>query len=352
MRSYRKVLLIGNDKTNLMILRQILDSMFDVTIAYYSSDAMSLLRSDMFDLIIIDADCKHADVLELYKEIRDNPFYQNTPIIFMVSVEDPEFECKSYRLGVTEVINKNSQMYSINHKIEKVLQLYDYQTHYRNFEKDANRRIEYIQQHIIQSFSSIIEGRDTSTGMHIKRTASYVDIVIKGLCDRGYYTDQLNNEVIDAIVKSAPLHDIGKITVSDTILCKPGKLTEEEFEIMKTHALVGGKLIKETLEDIEDGLMLNTAINMATYHHEKWNGNGYPYKLSGEKIPLAARIMAIADVFDALVSKRCYKESFTYDESFKIIEEETGSHFDPKIGEVFLSLKDDIILASDSWDLK
>lgn len=187
--------------------------------------------------------------------------------------------------------------------------------------------------------------------MHIKRTAAYVDIVVKGLRERNFYVSELSDEKWSAIVSAAPLHDLGKIAVTDSILCKPGKLTKEEFDIMKTHAKVGGEMIRETLSDIENGLVFSTAVEMAMYHHEKWNGTGYPFGLKEYEIPLSARIMAIADVFDALVSKRCYKEAFSYDEAFDILRKESGTHFDPKIFEVFEQLRDEIVAVSESWAL-
>lgn len=142
--------------------------------------------------------------------------------------------------------------------------------------------------------------------------------------------------------KAAPLHDIGKINISDTVLNKPGRLTAEEFEIIKTHSAEGGKIIRQTLTNIESEEYLKMAEDMAMYHHEKWNGSGYPAHLAGEQIPLAARIMAVVDVFDALTSKRVYKDAFSIDKAFQIMEESSGSHFDPAIVGEFLSMRDEI----------
>jgi HD-GYP domain-containing protein (c-di-GMP phosphodiesterase class II) len=166
----------------------------------------------------------------------------------------------------------------------------------------------------------------------------------------GAYTDQLTDEFCEDVVNSAPLHDIGKIQVPDAILNKPGKLTDEEFDIMKTHAAAGGEIIDQAIAAVseEDSGYLKEARNLAAYHHEKWNGKGYPDGLSGEEIPLSARIMAVADVFDALVSKRSYKDGFPFEKAVGIIEEGSGSHFDPKIVDSFLKAQDEIRAVAES----
>lgn len=346
-----KILLVDQDKTNLLIWRQILDQISEVFLSYSAKDALNIIAQNDVDMIISDTNLPDMSAVAFLLAARKDCKFSNHPFIFMSDDCDPQLEENCYKNGIDDFIYKSSTMSSIYHRVSRAIELYQHRTTMAQTTMLKDQKIELIQQQIIEAFSSIIEGRDTSTGMHIKRTASYVEMVVKGLYDRGYYREQLPMDVCESIVKAAPLHDIGKITVSDTILCKPGKLTKDEFEIMKTHAAVGGKLITETLGDIESSLMLSTAVDMATYHHERWDGKGYPYNLAGEQIPLSARVMAIADVFDALVSKRCYKESFTYEDSFKIIKKESGTHFDPKIVEVFMDMRDDISSISESWSL-
>ena len=193
-----------------------------------------------------------------------------------------------------------------------------------------------MQSHIITGLASLIENRDVETGEHVLRTGVFVEMLTRDAIKDGIYRDQLNEQFVSKMTTLAPMHDIGKIVVSDQILCKPGRLTPEEFEQMKKHAAVGGEVIREVLEGVTNEDYLSFASDIATYHHERWDGKGYPKGLSGEQIPLAARIMAIADVFDALISERCYKKPFTYDESFKIIEEGAGTQFDPALVGVFL----------------
>lgn len=193
-----------------------------------------------------------------------------------------------------------------------------------------------MQSHIITGLASLIENRDVETGEHVLRTGAFVETLTRDAIKDGVYLDQLNESFVSKMTTLAPMHDIGKIVVSDKILRKPGRLTSEEFEEMKKHAAVGGDVIREVLEGVTDEDYLSFAADIATYHHERWDGTGYPKGLSGEEIPLAARIMAIADVFDALISERCYKEPFSFEESVGIIEDGAGTQFDPQLVRVFL----------------
>ena len=195
---------------------------------------------------------------------------------------------------------------------------------------------------LIILMADMVENRDSDTGDHIQKTASYVRIILNGLKRKGYYSEQMTSQYMIYVEKSAPLHDVGKIKIPDAILNKPGRLTAEEFEIMKTHATVGKEIIEKAMSTIEGGSYLREARNMAAYHHEKWNGTGYPEGLKEEEIPLSARIMAVADVFDALTSARVYKPAFPLDEALRMIEEGKGTQFDPKCVEVFLESVSDI----------
>lgn len=207
----------------------------------------------------------------------------------------------------------------------------------------TNRKLKAMQEKIIAGFADLVESRDDSTGEHIKRTQEYISILVKHVARNAKYAWQLSPKTCELIVKAAPLHDIGKIKVSDTILNKPGRLTAEEFEIMKKHCVEGGRIIDSTLTGVEDDDYIEIAKNVALYHHEKWDGTGYPGGLAGENIPLCARLMAIVDVFDALSSKRVYKEAYSLDETFNIIAESRGSHFDPDLVDIFFEAKKDVV---------
>ena len=203
-------------------------------------------------------------------------------------------------------------------------------------------RIERMQTQMIISFANIIEARDGSTGKHVLRTSEYVQALVFELLERGEYSGVLDERYAKNTILSAPLHDIGKITVPDAILLKPGKLSSEEFELIKNHTKNGKRIIEESMSDIENEDFLNVAKAVALYHHECWNGSGYPYGLKGDDIPLCARIMTIADVFDALAAKRVYKAAMPISEVFDIIRSERGKKFDPTVTDAFLSISDKI----------
>lgn len=190
----------------------------------------------------------------------------------------------------------------------------------------------------------MVESRDQNTGDHVRKTAAYVAIIMRELRKEHIYEDQLTDEFMADVINSAPLHDVGKIHVPDAILNKPGKLTDEEFEQMKEHTTAGRDIITQAMNTVSDAnsTYLAEARNLAHYHHEKWNGKGYPDGLQGTDIPLSARIMAVADVFDALVSRRSYKEPFTFEKAMDIIREGGGTHFDPNVAEAFIRAGDEV----------
>ncbi|SHI18645.1 HD domain-containing protein [Butyrivibrio fibrisolvens DSM 3071] len=202
--------------------------------------------------------------------------------------------------------------------------------------------IEKVQTNLIVILADMVENRDESTGDHIKKTSMYTLIIMRQMKKEGMHTRILTDEFIDNVYKSAPLHDIGKIRITDSILNKPGKLTPEEFEIMKLHSAYGGEIINKLIESLTQASYLEVARDIALYHHERWDGTGYPEGLKGEDIPLSARIMAVADVFDALISERVYKKAFTFEKAVEIIQEESGTHFDPDVVKAFIDAIDEV----------
>lgn len=215
---------------------------------------------------------------------------------------------------------------------------------YIEFTHAQNEALHKFQNGLILVLADMVESRDQNTGEHVRKTAAYTGIIMKQLKKEGVYADQLTEEFIYDVYHSAPLHDVGKISVSDTILNKPGKLTDEEFEVIKTHTTAGAEVIGRAMKTVsgEDSNYLKEARNLACYHHEKWDGSGYPEGLKGEEIPLSARIMAVADVFDALVSVRSYKKGFSFEKAMEIIEEGSGNHFDPQVVKAFMDASDEV----------
>lgn len=206
----------------------------------------------------------------------------------------------------------------------------------------TTKELKQYHEEMVMGFATLVENKDGSTGGHIKRTTMYVKLLAEELLRRGGYEEVLTKPYIKNLCMAAPMHDIGKIAIPDVILQKPGKLTAEEFEVIKSHAVSGGRIIEETFGHLGDEAYTKMAYQVARYHHEKWNGKGYPEGLKGREIPLSARIMAIADVFDALSEKRCYREAMPLDKCFEIIFEGSGQDFDPVLTEIFLDIRDKV----------
>lgn len=208
--------------------------------------------------------------------------------------------------------------------------------------KQQSKEISEMQQSIILGIANIVESRDGSTGMHIKRSAEFVDMLAGELLLREKYPDIITEKYVTILHTVAPMHDIGKVQVPDAILRKSGKLTEEEYEIIKSHSAEGGRLILKTMGKLKNQKMVKIAYEVAAYHHERWDGTGYPNGLAGEEIPLSARIMAVADVFEALTAQRAYKEAFDLKKSFAIIEQYAGTLLDPELVQIFLEMREKI----------
>ncbi|WP_024856833.1 HD domain-containing phosphohydrolase [Ruminococcus albus] len=226
-----------------------------------------------------------------------------------------------YRSLCTMTLNQSEQMRSIRRLSDSTVKMQD---------------------GLIITMADMVENRDSDTGAHIQKTSAYVKIIVEGLKEKGYYPEKITPKFMSDVVRSAPLHDVGKINIPDGVLNKPGKLTPEEYEIMKTHTTAGKNIMEHAIETVEGDSYLKEARNMAAYHHERWDGKGYPEGLHGEVIPLSARIMAVADVFDALTSPRVYKPAFPLDKALSIIEEGNGTQFDPKCVEVFIDSLDEV----------
>lgn len=210
---------------------------------------------------------------------------------------------------------------------------------YMNQENPALESLEKYHKEMVMGFATLVENRDDNTGGHIRRTTAYVELLAGELKKQGFYVEELTRDYINNLIMAAPMHDIGKIAIPDAVLQKPGRLTQEEYEIMKTHSQRGGQIIKDTFGHLGEDQYEEIAYQVAQYHHEKWNGKGYPEGLRKQEIPLCARIMAIADVFDAVSAKRCYRDAMPLDACFKIIQEGKGEDFDPIIAQVFLDMR-------------
>lgn len=358
----------ASDAAILVLLRKI--RLFDVT----AMTTLTMLESDSYGFVICDSDGKFLGsddtAKEWFPEINDIPISSKInpkDSSFLAKVcewyaSDTSNQVECYEVGniiveAKHIILSNKGKKSVHcvylnddtpqQKYTRLVAEYN-----ENLQKDVKKKekqLGKIQEDIIVSMASIVENRDNNTGGHIARTSDIVKIFVEHLMSEKVFSN-LSDDVAVCITKAAPLHDFGKIAIPDVILNKPGKFTDEEYEQMKMHSEKGAVIVAKILQNVEDKQFKNIAINVAHYHHEKWNGTGYPSGLKAEEIPFEARVMALADVFDALVSKRVYKDSFSYDKAFSIIEESKNIHFDPLLCDEFLKCRSSLEALYDSYE--
>jgi putative two-component system response regulator len=335
----KHILIVDDNKANLTMAREALKEEYDINLVISGAQALQFLSKKTTDLILLDINMPEMNGIETMQKMKENPLWSKIPVIFLTADTNIDTEMECLDLGAVDFIAKPFVPKIMLSRIARTLELEDYRTDLEKAVEKKTQQIRDIQQRVISGFANIIESRDDLTGQHVKRTSAYVKAIAEELVARNMYSEILGGHYLENMCKAAPMHDIGKIRISDSVLCKPGKLTDEEFSIMKTHTTEGEKILQTTMKGIEKESYLQMARDMALYHHEKWNGTGYPTGKAGEDIPLCARVMAVADVFDALISKRCYKESMSFEQAFTIIEDSIGSHFDPDIAKVFLSIR-------------
>ncbi len=334
----KHILIVDDDKTSLAAAKSALGDIYKITAVTSGSQALRFLEKGSCDIILLDLNMPEMNGFEVMKKIRGIEKLADIPIIFLTADSDAETESKCLSEGAADYIAKPFVLNVMRSRISRILELDDLRKNLADKLEERTKHISHIQQMLILGMAAMVESRDNSTGGHIKRTSKVVEIFSYRLLRDGLYS----KEFLDMVIRAAPMHDLGKIAVNDVVLRKQGKFTDEEYNEMKKHSAEGAKIVKQILEGVETDKFVKIAVNVANYHHEKWNGKGYPEGLSGESIPVEARIMALADVFDALVSKRCYKEAFTYEKAFGIIEESLGSHFDPELGRLFITCRPEL----------
>jgi putative two-component system response regulator len=291
------------------------------------------------DLILLDVDMPETDGFEALSILKADEKLKHIPVIFLTAKNDAESEIRGFEIGAIDFINKPFSPPVLLKRIE---------THIETDKliKRSLQSLREIYNATISNIADMVDSRDEVTGSHIARTQKYLLILVNELIRSDIYADEVSGWDLDIFIPSAQLHDVGKIKVSDLILNKPGKLNEDEFNKIKRHCAEGERIIEKIIKGTKEDKFLIHAKRFAGYHHEKWNGSGYPRGLSGEEIPLEGRVMAIPDVYDALVSERPYKKPFSHEEAVEIIKKDSGVHFDPKIVEAFLKVADDFWVES------
>jgi len=333
-----KILLVDDNTTNLQLLHETLDGQgYRLLIAKNGKTALAIARKANPDLILLDIMMPEMDGYEVCRRLKSDGKTDRIPVIFITALADEDDEAKGLALGAVDYITKPFNPELVRARVGIHLELKQHQDHLEQLVKQRTRRLELTQAVTIESLATLAEYRDPETGGHIKRTQNYVKVLAKQLKEHPRFRDELNDEVIDLLYMSAPLHDLGKIAVPDHILHKAGKLTDEEFAEMKKHTNYGHDALRITEQKLGENSFLRFAREIAYTHQEKWDGSGYPTGLKGDEIPISGRLMALADVYDALISKRVYKPPFPHQKAVQIIVEGKGKHFDADV--VVSSLK-------------
>ena len=332
----KTIFIVDDNSANLLMAEEVLSDHYEVITMLSVSIMFELLEDVIPDLILLDIMMPDIDGFAALKQLKANSRYEEIPVMFLTSKSDAATEARGFEIGVMDFISKPFSGPVLLNRIKKHLAIEDVIQERTEMLQHRTEKLLRLQNSLASVLATMVESRDKLTGRHIERTAAYIKILINAMLKKGLYQDELREWNVDVLISAARLHDLGKIAVTDLILNKTGKLTEEEFEIIKTHALEGEKVIDDIINESGDEEFLNYAKLCAGSHHEKWNGTGYPRGLSGTDIPLQGRIMAIADVYDALVSERPYKKAFTHERAMEILLENKGTHFDPNIVDVFL----------------
>ena len=340
----KNTLLIVDDETaNIIALTNILGDEYDVYIAKNGPDAIMLAKKHLPDVILLDVLMSKMDGYEVINKLKKAEKTKPIPVIFITGLDNTDAERKGLALGAADYISKPFVSEIVKLRVQNQVSLVNYIRALKERTDALQQRTEKLlklQNSMTSVLANMVENRDKLTGRHAEQTAKNMKILINAMAKRGIYTAEMSSWNKDVIVSSSRLHDIGKIVVSDVILNKPGNLTDEEYTNMQKHALEGEAIIGSIItESGDDEFMLNAKI-CAGSHHERWDGTGYPRGLKGTDIPLHGRIMALVDVYDALISERPYKPAFTHEKSVEIIMEGRGKHFDPQIVDTFLEINE------------
>src|SRR5574343_1618099 len=341
------ILVIDDTPANLSLLNQLLREHYRIKLANGPAKGLELAVNAPPDLILLDIMMPDMDGYEVCKRLKANPATASIPVIFLTAKVGAEDEEQGLALGAVDFIHKPFTPSVVLARVRTHLQIRSWQVFLEDksawLQVEVERRVNEVlrlQEASVRVMVSLAEFRDECTGNHIRRTQDYVRLLAEYLSQQERDRAVLTPTNIDHIAKAAPLHDICKIAIPDHILLKPGKHTLEEFEIMKTHSVKGESMLQHSIREMGgDNAMLAFACQIARSHHERWDGSGYPDGLAGEAIPLAARLMAVADVYDALRSRRPYKKAFEHREAVDLIVQGGGSHFDPLLVEAFLALQ-------------
>ena len=348
----KSIFIIDDDPSTLWYLTQLLSADYSIYIEKYGQEAISRIKEILPDLILLDIIMPEMDGYEVIKLIKANSSISHIPVIFLTAKDNAESEFDGLSLGAVDYIAKPFNVPILKKRIELHIlleeqnkrlieqnkRLHDYNDNLQRLVSQKTEKVLRLQDAILSTITEFVEFRDSLIGGHIERTQLYIKALAEKMIERKIYIDEAAFWDVNLLVQSAQLHDVGKIKISDSILNKPGKLTDEEFEIVKCHTVFGKEAINKITKKVGENDLLQQAAILTYSHHERWDGSGYPLGLKGRAIPLQGRLMAIADVYDALISERPYKKAFTHEKAVEIILEKKGILFDPILAELFAEI--------------
>jgi putative two-component system response regulator len=352
------ILIVDDNPENLSVLGELLQPTYRVRAANTGERALQLAELEPRPgLILLDVMMPEMDGYEVLRRLRAAPATRDIPVIFVTALDTSDDEAHGLALGAVDYITKPIRPAIVLARVRTQLELKrvhdQLNQHNQSLEAEVARRMvenQLIQDVSIHALARLAETRDPETGNHLLRTQEYVRTLATRLRGHPRFAPLLDEHMIAMLAKSAPLHDIGKVGIPDHVLLKPGRLSPPEWEVMKTHARLGAEAIEHAEQDAERPVeFLAVAKQIAQYHHEKWDGSGYPEGLAGEAIPFPARLMALADVFDALISRRVYKDPLTYERAREIITGWRGTHFDPDVADAFITGFDDFVQIAERY---
>lgn len=343
------ILIVDDTPDNLSLLASLMVPSYIIKALNHGRRVLELATQEQPDLILLDVVMPDIDGYEICRQLKANPSTAHIPVIFLTSQNDIEDEAMGMSLGAVDYITRPIIPQILLSRVKAHLQAAAFartmrvNNEYLEYEvTERTREMSALQQVAILALASLAEVRDVETGNHLRRTQNYMRALAKKLCHHPRFSNYLNTQMIDMLFKCAPLHDIGKVGIPDRILLKPGRYEPHEFEIMKTHPQLGHDALMQAQEaSVTSFEFIQVAIEIVYCHHEKWDGTGYPQGLVGDAIPIPARLMALADVYDALISRRVYKDGMDHAQAQAIIINGRGIHFDPDVVDAFLVLGDE-----------
>jgi putative two-component system response regulator len=328
----KQILVVDDNISSLKQIGAQLTAHYEVSLAKSGALALQICKQEKPDLILLDIEMPEMDGFETIKHLKEDPDLSPIPVIFLTGNRDSATEIRALQSGAMDFITKPANKDILLHRLELHLQFAAYQTSLEN-------TVTELENSIVTSFAELIECKDDNVGGHVLRTGKYAEIIGRELLTAGTFGEELSEAGLDMIVRASPLHDVGKVGISDVLLLKPGPLSDLEYDEVKKHTIIGAQFLEKIYERSPEQDYLKFAIQIARWHHERYDGTGYPDGLAGDAIPLCARLIAAANMYDSARTNRVYRRGMSHEEACQLIEAETGRALDPRVVDAFSAVK-------------